>query len=169
MSTKVIVLIGHGGTARDTPRELVSELKALEGRRMAAGGGPMSPREAELDAQVRSWPRTPETDPYKFGLERLAEYLRKEVDPVPVWVAYNEFCAPSIPETLDALARDGVRHVQLITTMFTPGGSHSEVEIPDLLAEARQRHPDLTLEYVWPFDLELAARFLRDSLQGGTP
>ena len=41
-----VVLIGHGATASDTPRELVAELKQLEGRRVANSGvpAPMSPR-----------------------------------------------------------------------------------------------------------------------------
>ena len=75
MVKEAIILVGHGGTATDMPKDMISELKGLEARRHAQGGGPMSAREAELDAKVRSWPRTAETDPYKFGLERVAEAL----------------------------------------------------------------------------------------------
>ena len=69
---KAVVLVGHGGLASDMPRGMVQELMALEGRRQASGG-PVTEREAELDRTIRTWPRTPESDPYKTGLERVAE------------------------------------------------------------------------------------------------
>lgn len=159
------ILIGHGGVARDTPRELVSELKTLEGQRMRSGGGPMSEREAELDDKVRNWPRTPETDPYKFGLERLADALRARLGGQRLEIAYNEFCAPSIEDAVSDLVRDGVDRIAFITTMFTPGGSHSEFEIPQILEELQREYPQVDLVYAWPFDMEHASGFLADQLE----
>ena len=159
------ILIGHGGVASDIPRDLVSELKTLEGERMRSGGGPMSKREAELDAKVRNWPRTPETDPYKFGLERVASALRVRLGTERVKIAYNEFCAPSIEDAVATLVDDGVERIHFITTMFTPGGSHSEYEIPQILEELRERYPKVDLIYAWPFDLDEAAQFLANQLE----
>jgi hypothetical protein len=56
--TEAIILIGHGAVASDTPKALVSELKALEAQRRARGLSEMSAREAELDKLIREWPRT---------------------------------------------------------------------------------------------------------------
>lgn len=39
------------------------------------------------------------------------------------------------------------------TTMFTPGGSHSEVEIAEILDDVRRQYPEVDIRYVWPFDL----------------
>ena len=49
--------------------------------------------------------------------------------------------------------------------MFTPGGSHSEVEIPEALATLRRKHPEIILRYAWPFDLDRVAGLMADQLQ----
>jgi sirohydrochlorin cobaltochelatase len=165
MGVDAVILIGHGGVARDTPRELVRELKALEGARHARGG-PMSERERELDHQVRYWPRTPESDPYKIGLEQIAAALRPKLGGTKLVLAYNEFCAPSIDEAIDALVAEGHRRIKLVTTMVTPGGSHAAEEIPEILEGARERHPEATLDYAWPFDLDRVAALLAETAKG---
>jgi sirohydrochlorin cobaltochelatase len=99
-TNEAVVLIGHGGSATDTPRALVGELKRLEAERQARRELTMSPREAELDRQVRAWPRTPETDPYKYGVEEIAQALAPRLGGRRLVVAYNEFCAPSVEDAI---------------------------------------------------------------------
>jgi sirohydrochlorin cobaltochelatase len=53
--------------------------------------------------------------------------------------------------------------------MFTPGGVHSEIEIPQTLQTIRQRYPNVILEYAWPFDIEYVADFLIGHLERVTP
>ena len=50
--------------------------------------------------------------------------------------------------------------------MFTQGGSHSDVEIPETLARLRPRYPGIDLCYAWPFDLQLVAKTLAEQLRG---
>jgi len=161
---EAVILVGHGGIPSDCPGDLVSELKRLEGMRRARGLVEMSPREAELDKQIRDWPRTPESDPYGAGLEKVAQRLRQRVAPRKLVVAYNEFCAPSLEDAIAELVAEGTRRIVLTTTMFTPGGSHSEVEIPEIVELAQKHHPDVEIRYAWPFDLERAADFLADQI-----
>lgn len=118
----------------------------------------MSDEERALDHEVRRWPRTKENDPYAAGIEALAAKLRPRVGRLVV--AYNEFCAPSIPEAVEALVADGVEHVTLITTMVTPGGVHAEVEIPEEVEELRARFPHVRIAFAWPFDLDAVADLL---------
>ncbi|UQA58908.1 sirohydrochlorin chelatase [Polyangium aurulentum] len=158
-SGRVVILVGHGAAARDCPRELVSRLKALEGRRMATGGPP-SEEEIELDRKVRRWPRTPENDPYREGLMKLAEKLAALVAPAELLVAYNEFCAPTIEEAIEAAREKGAREIVVVPSMLTPGGIHSEVEIPEILGHVRERYPELDVRYAWPFDLGGVAALL---------
>jgi sirohydrochlorin cobaltochelatase len=157
---EAIVLVGHGGLPADCPAELVSELKRLESQRMAAGRAERSEREAELDRRIRNWPRTATSDPYQAGLEAVAERLARRVAPRRLVLAYNEFCAPSVEDAIDDLVREGAGRITLATTMFTPGGSHSELEIPEIVRAARVAHPGVDIRYAWPFDLERAAEFL---------
>jgi sirohydrochlorin cobaltochelatase len=136
---------------------------------MRAGGGPMDAREAELDAKIRDWPRTPETEPYHFGLSAVADALRRRLPDARIATAYNEFCAPSVEACIEQLARDGAKRITLVTTMFTPGGSHSECEIPALVIEARRAHPGIDIRYVWPYDLDQAAGFLATAIATHQP
>ena len=103
---EAILLVGHGGIPKDAPKEELSELKRLESARQSKKIMQMSPREAELDKKIREWPRTQETDPYKWGLEDLAEKLRAQVNGKKVAVAYNEFCAPAVEDAIEKLVRD---------------------------------------------------------------
>lgn len=172
-----VVLIGHGAPATDCPPQLVGELMSLEWRQAPAppngGAAPhhLEGRAAELDAAIRDWPRHAGNDPYRTGLERLAEALRPLLPAGQLAVGYNEFCRPSIADAVEAVIRGGARRVLVIPSMLTPGGVHAERDIPRALEELRRAHPGVAIEYVWPFDLRqvaalLAAHVARAALPG---
>ena len=158
-SKKGVVLVGHGGIPKDCPQDLVTKLKRLEAQRRAAKLPP-SQEEMDLDRTIRRWPRTDATDPYRSGLESVAAELRPLLEGILFAVAYNEFCAPTLEEAVEDLIQQGASQITVTTTMFTPGGSHSEVEIPEILAQLRPRHPGIELRYAWPFDLHQIAETL---------
>jgi sirohydrochlorin cobaltochelatase len=158
-----VILVGHGGIPKDCPQELVTRLKRLEAQRRAAKL-PRSPEEIELDGKIRSWPRTAETEPYQAGLEAVAARLRTQLGGVLFAVAYNEFCAPTLEESVEKLIQQGATHITVTTTMFTPGGSHSEIEIPEILDHLKPKHPGIALRYAWPFDLDLVANTLAEQI-----
>jgi sirohydrochlorin cobaltochelatase len=159
-----VVLVGHGGIAKDCPAELVSKLKRLEAQRRAAGTIP-SAEEQELDATIRRWPRTAATDPYRAGLEAVGTALRPLLNGALFALAYNEFCAPSVAESIEDLIRQGATHITVVTTMFTPGGAHSEIEIPEILHGLRARHPEIAIQYAWPFDASTIAQILNEQVR----
>ncbi len=159
-----VVLVGHGGIPKDCPQELVARLKRLEAQRRAAKQPP-SQEELELDMTIRRWHRTVETDPYQAGLETVAARLRPQLAGALFAVAYNEFCAPTLEESIEALIQQGATHITVATTMFTPGGSHSEVEIPDILDHLRPQYPGVELRYAWPYDLQLVATTLAEQIR----
>lgn len=156
---QAVILVGHGAAAKDCPRELVTRWKSLEGRRHATGGPP-SAEEIELDHRIRTWPRTDANDPYRKGLLSLAEALRPLVAPAALFVAYNEFCAPTIEEAADEAIAAGAKAITVVPSMLTPGGIHSETEIPETLARIRERHPRVSVLYAWPYDLRAVAAML---------
>jgi sirohydrochlorin cobaltochelatase len=79
-------------------------------------------------------------------------------------IAYNEFCAPTVEEAVEALIAAGACQIRVVPSMFTPGGSHSELEIPETLAHLRTEHPGVDLRYAWPFDLTQVASMLATHL-----
>ena len=165
MSTaRGVILVGHGGIPKDCPGELVTRLKRLEAQRRATHSPPTG-EEVELDMKIRNWPRTSATDPYRTGLEAVGKELQATLNGDLFAVAYNEYCAPTIQEAAEDLIQRGARRITVITTMFTPGGSHSEVEIPEILDALRPQHPDVSFHYAWPFDLKLVAATLSAQLE----
>ena len=159
-----VILVGHGGIPKDCPQDLVTRLKRLEGQRRAAKMPPTA-EEIELDRRIRGWPRTTETEPYQAGLEAVAKQLDAQLDGVLFGLAYNEFCAPTLEEAVEDLVKQGATDIVVTTTMFTPGGSHSEIEIPEILDHLRSKYPDVTLRYAWPFDLREVARTLAEQVR----
>jgi sirohydrochlorin cobaltochelatase len=162
-----VILIGHGGIPKDCPRDLVMKLKRLEGERRSSGRPP-SPEELEVDRTIRRWPRNAQSDPYQAGLQMLAAALQPLLGGALFGIAYNEYCTPTLEEAVADLIRDGATDITVLTTMFTPGGSHSEVEIPEILDRLRPRHPGVQLRYAWPFDLGLVAGMLAQQLKQKT-
>ena len=157
-----MVLIGHGAPATDCPAQLVGELMSLEWRANNSGHDHQQAqgRAAQLDATIRGWPRHAANDPYKAGLERVAEALRSLLPSDVLAIGYNEFCRPSIAEALEGVIRQGATTVLVLPSMLTPGGIHAEVDIPRELAAIRQAHPGVHIEYLWPFDLQAVAALL---------
>lgn len=162
---EAVLLVGHGAPATDTPREYIEELKRLESQRVARHVSAMSEREAELDRLVREWPRTQRNDAYKWGLEEIADKLRPMLKGKYLVLAYNEFCFPSVEQEIRALIGEGYNHITLISTMFTRGGIHSEYEIPQIIEAARRKYPYVTIEFAWPYDIDLVGQFLAAQLK----
>jgi sirohydrochlorin cobaltochelatase len=160
---KAVILVGHGGVPTDCPREVVTRLKTLEAQRRASGRAP-SAEELELDARIRRWPRTAQTDPYRDGLEALAAQLRPLLNGASLAIAYNEFCTPTLEEAVEELIATGAASITVVPSMLTPGGVHSEVEIPETLEHLRVRYPHIELRYAWPVDLTLVACMLAEQL-----
>jgi sirohydrochlorin cobaltochelatase len=163
-SQRGVLLVGHGGVPTDYPRELVTKLKTLEARRRAGGTEPTA-EEIDLDRRIRQWPRTPETDPYRAGFEALAGHLEGLLDGAHFAIAYNEFCAPTVEEALEEMIQAGIATITVVPSMLTPGGSHSEIEIPESVQRLRVRFPQTDIRYAWPFDLSAVATMLARQLQ----
>ena len=159
-----VVLVGHGGVPTNCPPHLVRRLKQLESQRRASGSV-ITQEEQTLNHQIRQWPRTPATDPYQAGLEALGQQL-KPLLKIPLFaLAYNEFCAPTLEEAVANLVTQGATDLTVISSMITPGGSHSEIEIPETLDQLRLRHPDIVIRYAWPFELSEVARLLASQVR----
>jgi sirohydrochlorin cobaltochelatase len=81
-----------------------------------------------------------------------------------VLVGFNEFCGPDLAETMNEAASQKPETVVVITPMMTPGGIHSEVDIPNTIRAAKAKHPGITFEYVWPYNMANVAKFLHEQV-----
>jgi len=159
---KIILLAMHGAPPRDFPAREMAELFSLHPRIEHAPEperAGLEQRYAELDARMRAWPRTAENDPFWAGTQELADQLRR-VTGLEVVAGFNEFCAPTLDEAFDQAAALAADEVIVVTPMMTRGGEHSESDIPAAVRAAQERHPALSIRYVWPFDMSEVAQFL---------
>ena len=163
ITNRGIILVGHGGLPSDFPSEQVSKLMRLEKERRRTKQKPTA-EEIEIDRSLRHWPRTVQSDPYKAGLEHLLSYLSPLFDGMRVELAYNEFCTPNLTEAIEAMIAEGIKHITVASTMFTPGGSHSEIEIPEEIEPLKSKYPDTTIVYAWPYDLSKVAHLLKEHI-----
>jgi sirohydrochlorin cobaltochelatase len=158
----VIVLAMHGSPPLDFPGEDLAEFFTLHARFEHApvpAASAAAVRYCELETKMRRWPRSPANDPFHAGSERLVSELGKACG-CEVILGFNEFCAPTLDEALDQAAEGAPDRVVVITPMMTPGGEHSERDIPASIGRARKRHPGMTYVYAWPFPVADVAEFL---------
>ena len=157
----VIVLAMHGAPPKQVPQREVVELvglhQALE-HVPAFVRAILERRYRHLDTKIRAWPRTVQNDPFWAGSQELAEHLRSATGS-EVIVGFNEFCAPTLDAALDQAASQA-EQVIVMTPMMTRGGEHSEIEIPDSVKRAQERHPAVSFKYAWPLDISGVASFL---------
>jgi sirohydrochlorin cobaltochelatase len=161
----IIVLAMHGMPPKDFPEKEKMEFLRLHSQHSKPGA--LTPeqiqRHDELDAKMRAWPRTPQNDSFHTASYRIADEMKKS-NGVEVLVAFNEFCSPAVAETLDKAAAFNQGEVVVVTPMLTRGGSHAELEIPEDIEKARQRNPQTSFRYAWPFDSGFVARFLNEQV-----
>jgi sirohydrochlorin cobaltochelatase len=164
MSKTAVELIGHGAPALDCPPYDVFKLRQLTARRRALGGAPTE-EEQEIERRVREFPRTPDNDPYRAGLEAVAAELRGRVtEETAVALAFSEYCDPTLEQAVGDLVGQGYDRIVVVPSMMTPGGVHSERDVPDAIHRIAPRFPSLQLEYAWPFDSGAVADLLAEQL-----
>jgi sirohydrochlorin cobaltochelatase len=161
----IVVLAAHGAPATDCPRRKIGMLMALESmqgltRRLSF----LRTQQKALDHEVRSWKRTADNDPYKKGVDALAEAIAAHTG-FDVLAGYNEFCSPTVGSAIDEAVARGAARVIVATTMTTRGGEHSEIEIRDIVDEAQKRHPNVRICYAWPFDPNRVAQLYSEEIK----
>ena len=158
----VIVLAMHGEPPNDFPRDEFASFFALHARLHYAGAKideDLHHRYAALDAKMRAWPRTAENDPFHAASLQMAKQLR-ETTGLEVVVGFNEFCGPTLQQAIEEAVTRKATNIVVTTPMLTPGGIHAQFQIPEIVKEAQQEHPGVSIRYAWPFDLSEVAQFL---------
>lgn len=61
-------------------------------------------------------------------------------DRAVVHFAHMELCSPSLPDAIEECVASGATEVSVLPLFLVPG-RHATRDIPELVAEARRRHP----------------------------
>lgn len=145
-----LILVGHGGIARDFP-------KTREYFRLHAQGGEEFKK---IEDELVHWPRNEKNDDYWGGFMKVASGLRNANAFHSVHVAFNEMCAPTVEEALNETLEDDPDTIVLTSIMMTPGGVHSERDIPASIEAFKKKNPNIAVVYAWPYDVTHISSFL---------
>jgi sirohydrochlorin cobaltochelatase len=81
---------------------------------------------------------------WRRPMDDVAQRIRQQAPGVPVACAFLELQAPDFQQAVDELVASGARVVQVLP-MFLGVGKHAREDLPRLVVDARQRHPELSL------------------------
>ncbi|WP_370260774.1 sirohydrochlorin chelatase [Limnobacter sp.] len=78
-------------------------------------------------------------------MKKLQAMLMDQLPHVNVELAFLELMAPSLPDTVDCMVQGGVKHIQVVPIFFGKGG-HLKNDFPVLMAQMKEKHPQVHLE-----------------------
>jgi sirohydrochlorin cobaltochelatase len=82
-------------------------------------------------------------DPLWRGpIEAVAALAQRSAPEVPVRCAYLELCTPDLASSVQALLPLGVTSITVVP-MFLGMGKHAREDLPQLMAELAQQHPQV--------------------------
>jgi sirohydrochlorin cobaltochelatase len=79
---------------------------------------------------------------WKIPFENLANELDTEEQGVSIKTAYLELTPPSFPEALQQMVEAGIQEISILP-LFMAAGSHTKEDIPRLVADFQEQHPDI--------------------------
>lgn len=158
-----VILVGHGQLPKDLPPAIRGEYLSLKFK--VQRSAEEEERFRSLERLVLKWPRNEFNDPYAHSLKVLAEELKKIGRYDRVWVAFNEFCEPTLEEALDEAAHSDSDVIVIVTTMTTRGGEHAEEEIPEQIERLKPKMENKLVIYAWPIDPSTVAEMLRKNVE----
>lgn len=78
----------------------------------------------------------------------LAERLNQKLDNYQsVKACFIELTTPKLDATIEQLADDGITHIDVFSYFLAPG-VHLTKDIPNILEQCRQKHPDLFINAI---------------------
>ena len=88
---------------------------------------------------------SPDPD-WRAPLEACAARVAAQAEGVEVRLAFMERTEPTVPQAVAELVEAGVEKVRVIALLLSGGGRHMKRDVPTLVDEVAQAHPDLTID-----------------------
>lgn len=82
---------------------------------------------------------------WRAPIDAVAAQMQRQSPHTAVRCAFLELTAPDLPSTVAALVAEG-HHRLRIVPMFLGIGRHAREDLPLLVAQLRQDHPEITVE-----------------------
>ncbi|MFA3781654.1 sirohydrochlorin chelatase [Melioribacteraceae bacterium 4301-Me] len=154
-----VIIVGHGAPAKDFPK-LSEYFKIHDTHSLKA---------ELLEKELRNWPRNANNDPYWAGfIEVVNEFKKQNKEFHSVHYAFNEMCGPTVEEALEQAAHDNPDLIIVTSIMFTPGGNHSEIDIPKQIESFKENYPNIKIVYAWPYRISDLVNMLTKQINSFT-
>ncbi len=82
---------------------------------------------------------------WRAPIDAVAAQMRLQAPATPVHCAFLELTAPDLPSTVATLVAEGHRSLRIVP-MFLGIGRHAREDLPQLVEQLRQSHPQLAIE-----------------------
>lgn len=82
---------------------------------------------------------------WRAPIDAVALEIGRQAPGVTVRCAFLELMSPDLPQTVQALASEGHRSIRVVP-MFLGIGRHAREDLPQIMLQLSQQHPDLELE-----------------------
>ena len=82
---------------------------------------------------------------WRAPMDAVAARIRQQQPEVPVACAFLELQEPDLAMAIEGLVTQGATRVAVVP-MFLGIGKHAREDLPRLLAAARERHPQVSIE-----------------------
>lgn len=104
---------------------------------------------------------------WREPFERLYLQVRRDSDSIKL--AYMEFICPTLMDIAEECVREGRKHLRVLP-LFMAAGAHLATDIPNIVQEIHERHPELSLEVLAPIGenpwmISLMTEIIEDELQ----
>ncbi|HMS27995.1 MAG TPA: CbiX/SirB N-terminal domain-containing protein [Burkholderiaceae bacterium] len=80
---------------------------------------------------------------WHLPIQAVAERLRVRETGSTIACAFLELTEPSLPSCAAQLAQQGISHIKVVP-MFLGVGRHAREDLPVIMAELKQNHPQVT-------------------------
>ncbi|MCB1978625.1 MAG: CbiX/SirB N-terminal domain-containing protein [Burkholderiaceae bacterium] len=81
---------------------------------------------------------------WRAPIEAVQSQIERQHPGAQVRCAYLELCAPDLYQATQSLHAAGVRRISIVP-MFLGTGRHAREDLPGLVTQLRQMHPDLEI------------------------
>lgn len=81
---------------------------------------------------------------WRRPIEAVAAAIQAQSPDTLVRCAYLELCSPDLPAAAAELVAQGCRHIRILPVFFGMG-RHAREDLPQLLEQLRQQHPDVAV------------------------
>jgi len=149
---RAIILVSKGSIPKDFPKEKIMEYLSLKFE--VSKGGDMK-RMKELEEELKKWPRNPENDPAYFAIINLCEELRFVLG-YETQFAFENYCSPSLEETLQEIIRKGYTSIIVVPLDFLTGLDENSLNI----IEKIKNENFVEISIAWPYKIGHQADFI---------